>query len=88
MNRLDEVGDDFRDMPMAALYEVSRVVAKNENKTTKVIELSVVQTLSGILSQSRRQFLSAGRRGDRLGRIWSFRFLGFWSQSTLPNVSQ
>ena len=26
MNRLDEVGDDFRDAPMAALYEVSNKI--------------------------------------------------------------
>lgn len=25
MNKLDEVGDDFRDTPMAALYEVQRL---------------------------------------------------------------
>ena len=28
MNRLDEVGDDFRDAPMAALYEVSNKINK------------------------------------------------------------
>ena len=26
MNKLDEEGDDFRDAPMAALYEVSRSI--------------------------------------------------------------
>ena len=36
MNKLDEVGDDFRDAPMAALYEV-KIYLEDENKETIVI---------------------------------------------------
>ena len=44
MNRLDEVGDDFRDAPMAALYEVSNKI-KQRNTSPFVIQKAFLKII-------------------------------------------